>query len=106
MIQIRKSQTADTRTCDFANTDKATLLASSPEWLGGPLARYRHAEAKSAESPKQWNRCDVCGRFISMSDFDNGKAVRRMTVPDSDYSTEDYETLCHQHRDEVVKVKA
>lgn len=29
MIQIVKSPTADTRTCDFANTSKETLLASS-----------------------------------------------------------------------------
>ena len=29
MIKIRKSPTADTRTCDFSNTSKATLLLSS-----------------------------------------------------------------------------
>lgn len=29
MIQIRKSETADTRTCDYANVSKETLLASS-----------------------------------------------------------------------------
>src|SRR4051812_35848803 len=29
MISIRKSPTADTRTCDFANTSKDTLYASS-----------------------------------------------------------------------------
>ena len=29
MITIHKSETADTRTCDFANTTKETLLASS-----------------------------------------------------------------------------
>lgn len=29
MIKIRKSPTADTRTCDFANVSKATLLESS-----------------------------------------------------------------------------
>ena len=29
MIEIEKSATADTRTCDFANTSKETLLASS-----------------------------------------------------------------------------
>lgn len=34
MITIKKSQTADTRTCDFANTDKATLLASSRQHIG------------------------------------------------------------------------
>lgn len=29
MIQIQQSQTADTRTCDYANVSKETLLASS-----------------------------------------------------------------------------
>ena len=33
MIQIQKSQTADTRTCDYANTSKATLLASSVQHI-------------------------------------------------------------------------
>lgn len=34
MIQIQKSATADTRTCDFANTSKDTLLASSVQHIG------------------------------------------------------------------------
>jgi hypothetical protein len=34
MIQIRKSQTADTRTCDYANVTKETLLASSRQHIG------------------------------------------------------------------------
>lgn len=34
MIEIRKSQTADTRTCDFANTSKQTLLESSVSHIG------------------------------------------------------------------------
>ncbi len=34
MIQIRQSPTADTRTCDFANTTKETLLASSKQHIG------------------------------------------------------------------------
>ncbi len=33
MIQIHKSQTADTRTCDFANTTKETLLVSSRQHI-------------------------------------------------------------------------
>lgn len=33
-IQIQKSQTADTRTCDYANTSKETLLASSRQHIG------------------------------------------------------------------------
>jgi hypothetical protein len=32
-IQIKKSPTADTRTCDFANTTKETLLASSVQHI-------------------------------------------------------------------------
>jgi hypothetical protein len=34
MIQIQPSQTADTRTCDFANVTKETLLASSKQHIG------------------------------------------------------------------------
>jgi len=33
MIRIEKSPTADTRTCDFANTTKDTLLASSKQHI-------------------------------------------------------------------------
>lgn len=33
MIEIGKSATADTRTCDFANTSKETLLASSKQHI-------------------------------------------------------------------------
>jgi len=33
MITIGKSATADTRTCDFANTSKETLLASSKQHI-------------------------------------------------------------------------
>jgi hypothetical protein len=34
MIEIKKSQTADMRTCDFANTSKETLLGSSLQHIG------------------------------------------------------------------------
>ncbi len=34
MIRIQKSETADTRTCDFANVTKETLLASSKQHIG------------------------------------------------------------------------
>ena len=33
MITIRQSQTADTRTCDYANVSKETLLASSKQHI-------------------------------------------------------------------------
>ncbi len=44
-----------------------------------------------------WNRCDICGRFISLEDFDSGKANRRMVTPDTAFTCEDYETLCKEH---------
>jgi len=42
-------------------------------------------------------KCDVCGQFINLKDLESKKAVRRMTTPDSHFSTEDYETLCPRH---------
>lgn len=34
MIKIQQSKTADTRSCDYANTSKETLLASSLQHIG------------------------------------------------------------------------
>lgn len=34
MIEINQSETADTRTCDFANVSEETLLASSRQHIG------------------------------------------------------------------------
>lgn len=49
-----------------------------------------------------WNRCDACGRFIALADFDTG-AVRRLVTPDSHVSREEYETLCAEHAAREVK---
>jgi len=44
----------------------------------------------------KWNRCDVCGKFIAFDDF--GKdACRVLVTPDSEYTREEYETLCKNH---------
>ena len=53
---------------------------------------------KTFELHKSWNKCDVCGRFISYEDFSSGNATREMILPDSDCSVEEYETLCKNHR--------
>jgi hypothetical protein len=45
-----------------------------------------------------WNRCDVCGKFIALDDFDNG-AIRELITPDSHLSSEEWETLCKKHAD-------
>lgn len=52
---------------------------------------------KPTKSPAQF-RCDVCGRFIPLKDFEQGKAIRKLVTPNSDYSIEDFETLCKYHR--------
>lgn len=43
-----------------------------------------------------WNRCDVCGKFIAMADFDKG-AIRHMVTPDAYGTRETWETLCIDH---------
>lgn len=43
-------------------------------------------------SPKSQFRCDYCGRFISLSDFENNKAIRNCTSVDTEFSSEEYET--------------
>ena len=42
------------------------------------------------------NRCDICGKFIAISDFISGKAKRKMISPDSAYTIEDYSTECEK----------
>jgi hypothetical protein len=44
-----------------------------------------------------WNRCDICGRFIPFDDFKNGLAINEMITPDSDISSESWQTLCREH---------
>lgn len=44
-----------------------------------------------------WNRCDVCGRFISYAALDDGSATRHQLTPDSHLTREEYETLCGDH---------
>ena len=50
-----------------------------------------------------WNRCDICGQFISIKDFESGLAIRQLLTPDSDYSSEEYETLCYKHSIDLSK---
>jgi hypothetical protein len=39
-----------------------------------------------------WNRCLVCGQFIGFDELEEGTAVHHMVTPDSDVSSETYET--------------
>lgn len=49
MIEIKKSKTADTRTCDFANTPKEVLLASSVQHISDVVRAMAFFCAKITE---------------------------------------------------------
>jgi recombinational DNA repair protein (RecF pathway) len=40
-----------------------------------------------------WNRCDNCGKFIAIDDFDIG-AFRKLATPATAFSAETYDTFC------------
>jgi hypothetical protein len=49
-IEIRKSETADTRTCNFAEVSKATLLNSSRQHIGDIVKALAFFQAKITEA--------------------------------------------------------
>lgn len=61
MIRITMSQTADTRTCDFANVSKETLYASSVQHIGDvrtaldPMPKKRRKPKPSIEGSRWWH---------------------------------------------------
>jgi hypothetical protein len=46
-------------------------------------------------------KCDVCGKFVSYKDLDDGLATHKLVSSDSEYSNEGYETLCSKHKESV-----
>ena len=40
-----------------------------------------------------WNRCDNCGKFIAVTDFNSG-AFRALATPDTAFTAETYDTYC------------
>jgi hypothetical protein len=79
MIQISKSPTADTRTCDYANTSKATLLASSVQHIadvGAALAFFGALITKQAVMHDTDKLTDIDGFH---RDFVNGFAEPEYT---------------------------
>lgn len=63
-IKIKKSPTADTRTCDFANIPKNTLIASSCQHIGdvqSALAFFSHRIAAAASAHDTDKLTDIDG---------------------------------------------
>lgn len=50
--------------------------------------------------------CDVCGKFIPWLDFDTGMAARKLETPDSEFSAEEYETMCWKHNTDNMESNA
>lgn len=87
MIEIKPSKTADTRTCDFANTTRETLLASSVQHIrdvGHALAFFSgrltnaalcHDYDKLTEI--DWFHRDFVTGFKEHGWWDNHRAIHR-----------------------------
>ncbi len=50
-------------------------------------------------------KCDECGRFISLKDIESGKARHNIVTVDTEFSIEEYETLCFKCKtwDEAIE---
>lgn len=87
MIEIRKSETADTRSCDFANVSKAKLLDSSRQHIGDVGKALAFFAAKLTEAAVahdydklteiDWFHSDFVGGFKSQSWWTNHRKIHR-----------------------------
>lgn len=94
MIKIKKSPTADTRTCDFANTTKETLLASSYQHIqdvGVAMSHFAIMLCNQAEAHDHDKISDIDGfhrdfltGFEEHSWWDNHRKVNRHHLLEAD----------------------
>jgi hypothetical protein len=65
VIKIKKSETADTRTCDFANVTKAQLLSSSCQHIGdvGLAMQFFRRYMTNAELSHDWDKIKNIDQF-------------------------------------------
>lgn len=94
MITIKKSQTADTRTCDFANTSKETLLASSKQHIGDVVKAMAFFGAKLSEQAGyhdddkligiDWFHSDFITGFKQTGWWDNHRKITRHHISKED----------------------
>lgn len=56
-------------------------------------------ETTAQPSPKNkddWRKCDYCGRYIAIHDFETDSAIRHLISEDTSYSSEDWEVCCKE----------
>jgi hypothetical protein len=103
MIEITKSETADTRTCDFANTSKETLLASSRQHIGDivkAMAFFIHKIVEAAGEHDydklteiDWFHRDFVTGFKETGWWDNHRKIHRHHINVDDGIPEDVNLL-------------
>jgi hypothetical protein len=94
MIEIHKSQTADTRTCDFQNTTKETLLASSRQHIGDVVKALAFFQQKLTEAAGghdydkltaiDWFHRDFVTGFKETGWWDNHRRIHRHHIDKAD----------------------
>lgn len=99
MIEIKKSQTADTRTCDFANVCKETLLVSSRQHIGDVVKALAFFSGKLTEAAGEhdydkltvidWFHSDFVTGFKETGWWDNHRKIHRHHLDKSDGVPED-----------------
>jgi hypothetical protein len=87
MIEIHKSSTADTRTCDFANTSKDVLLASSRQHINDIVKAMSFFSGKLFEAAGEhdydklttidWFHQDFVTGFKQTGWWDNHRKIHR-----------------------------
>lgn len=87
MIRIHPSKTADTRTCDFANTTKETLLASSQQHISDVVKALAFFQSKLTEAAGEhdydkltgidWFHQDFVTGFKKTGWWDNHRKIHR-----------------------------
>lgn len=103
MIEIQKSQTADTRTCDFANTTRETLLASSQQHIKDIVKALAFFNGKITEAAGEhdydkltqidWFHADFVTGFKQTGWWDNHRKIHRHHLDKPDGVPEDVNLL-------------
>ena len=103
MIEITKSQTADTRTCDFANTSVETLKESSKVHIRDVqramefLGEYLHNAATIHDADKLteilWFHADFVTGFKQTGWWDNHRKINRHHLEQADGVPDDVNLL-------------
>lgn len=103
MIEIIKSKTADTRTCDFASVSKETLLASSRQHIGDIVKALAFFTSKLVEAAGEhdydkltaidWFHADFVTGFKQTGWWDNHRCIHRHHLDKPDGVPQDVNLL-------------